>query len=174
MVHMWLYDQATTGSSAFHTPKEQCLSQCLSHAWGHCHKTACLFKAACCCAGGLAGTISWAHRCFWKDSAEAQAASDKLHDISARNTIPSVVVHQHSLPCCRLSIQRVHHGDCCGSAAIEFYTCAGWPDSGSAAQLQGSLQLLERVKTWCLCNTGSQSCAVPAFLHQRTQKTNFL
>ncbi len=84
------------------------------------------------------------------------------------------MVHQHSLPCCGLPIQRVHHGDCCGSAAIEFYTCAGWPDSGSVEQLQGSLQFLECIKTWYLCNTGSESCAVPAFLHQHTQKTNFL
>ena len=133
-----------------------------------------MFKAACCCAGGLAGTIPRAHRCLWQNPAEAQAASDQLHDISACDTIPSVVVHQHSLPCCGLPIQRVHHGDCRGSAAIELYTCAGWPDSGSFKQLQGSLQLLECIKTWCLCNTGSQSCAVPAFLHQHTQKTNFL
>lgn len=84
------------------------------------------------------------------------------------------MVHQHSLSCCWLSIQRVHHGNRCGSAAIELYTCAGWPDSGSIEQLQGSLQHLEYIKTWCLCNTGCQSCAVPAFLHQRTQKTNFL
>lgn len=34
----------TTGSSASHGPKEQCVSQCLSRAWVHCHKAMCWFS----------------------------------------------------------------------------------------------------------------------------------
>ena len=107
-----------------------------------------------CGAGSLAWTVPGESGCLRQNLAKAQAALGQLHDLPARHTLLALLVHQHSLSGGWVSLQGIHHGYCCWTAAIELHTCASWPDSGPVAQLPRPVQHLEHIQARHLCCFG--------------------